>query len=186
METYQVWFLRRDGDIVGSFPDAVIAQHMILGRVREGDEVSLDTHFWQKPDEVEALKHAIDNLIGLGSGANADDPEWRKERMQAAVRWLDERKAADRRSTEEAEVAAKWAALRGNKERRLNIEAPEILAYRRQRGVIEASFRRPRRNYKIATLTIAIIVFAIAIYAAFFSSPVKPYHIDVEALMSHM
>lgn len=182
MDTYQVWFLRRDGEILGSFPDAVIAQHMILGRVHENDEVSLDTHSWHKPDEVEALRHVVNNLIGVGTGERAEDPEWRAERMQAAVRWLDERKAPDRRTTEEAEAAARWAAMRTNKDRRLKVEPPEILAYRQQRAVIEASLRRPRRNYTPAIVAMIVIIVLIAIYAIN-SGPVEPYHIDWESLL---
>ena len=185
MEGYQVWFLRRDGEIIGSFPDILIAQHMVLGRVRPGDEVSLDTHGWYNPEEVDSLKNAVDLLIGIGTGEKAEDPEWRAERMNAAVRWLDERKAPDRRSTEEAEVAAKWAALRGNKEdRRKNPESQEILAYRQSRAVIEASLRRPRRNYRPWVATVVLIVLGLAVYGALFSDPVRPYHIDWEALMN--
>jgi hypothetical protein len=183
MDNYSVWFLRRDGEILGSFPDAVIAQHMVLGRVREGDEVSLDTHSWHKPDEVLALRQAVNNLIGVGNGEKAEDPEWRQERMRAAVRWLDERKAPDRRTTEEAEVAAKWAAMRGNKERRVNPESPEILAYRKQRAVIEASLRRPRRSYTWVTVTIVLIIVAVIVYAIN-SDPVEPYHINWESLLN--
>lgn len=183
MEIYQIWFLRRDGEILGSFPDAVIAQHMVLGRVREGDEVSLDTHSWHNPDEVEALRHAVNNLIGVGTGEKEDDPDWRAERMRAAIRWLDERKAPDRRSTEEAEVAAKWAALRGNQERRLKVESPEILAYRKQRAVIEASFRRPRRNYTPVVVAIVLVIAAITIYAIN-AGPVKPFIIDWDSLLN--
>lgn len=183
MENYQVWFLRRDEEILGSFPDAVIAQHMVLGRVRENDEVSLDTHSWHKPDEVLALRQAVNNLIGVGTGEKAEDPEWRQERMRAAVRWLDERKAPDRRSTEEAEVAAKWAAMRGNKERRINVESPEILAYRQQRAVIEASFRRPRRSYAWVPIAFIVVIVAVIIYAMN-SGPVEPYRINWESLLN--
>ena len=156
MENYQVWFLRRDGELVGSFPDALLAQHIVLGRVRETDEVSVDAHYWVKPEEVPALQQVVDNLIGMGTGERADAPEWRADRMKAAIRWLDERKAPDRRTLEEAEVAAKWAALRGNKEeRRKTAEPPEILEYRKNRAVIEASLRRPRRNYTPAIVACA-------------------------------
>jgi hypothetical protein len=184
MEGYQVWFLRRDGELLGSFPDVLIAQHMVLGRVHPGDEVSLDTHGWNDPDKVESLQKAIDMLIGVGTGEKAGDPEWRADRMKAAVRWLDERKAPDRRSLEDQAAAEKWAALRGNKEDRRKVaESPEILAYRSSRAVIEASLRRPRRNYKPYVTLVVIIVLGLAIYAATFSDPVQPYHIDWESLM---
>ena len=184
MEGYQVWFLRRDGEIIGSFPDVLIAQHMVLGRIREGDEVSLDTHGWNDPNEVDSLKNAVNLLIGVGTGERSEDPEWRADRMKAAVRWLDERKAPDRRTLEEAEVAAKWAALRGNKEdRRKNAESPEILAYRQSRAIVEASLRRPRRNYTPLIFLMIAIVVGLAIYAVA-TGPVKPYNIDWEGIIS--
>lgn len=184
MDTYQVWFLRRNGELLGSFPDAVIAQHMILGRIHDGDEVSLDTHSWHKPDEVETLRHAVNSLIGMSAGEQTDgDEEWRAERMRAAVRWLDERKAPDRRTTEEAAAAAKWAAIRGNKERRVNPEPPEIIAYRKQRAVIEASLRRPPRNYTPAIVMMVVIIAIITIYAIN-SGPVEQFHINWEMLLS--
>lgn len=182
MEMYQVWYLRRNGEIIGSFPDAVIAQHMVLGRIHEGDEVSIDTYGWHRPSEVEALQQAVNNLIGLGTGEKAEDPEWRTERMRAAIRWLDERKAPDRRTLEEAEAAAKWAAMRHNKDRRINPEPPELVAYRRQRAIIEQSLRRPRRNYTPAILALLFIIIGFVV-AAIFSDPVEPYHINWEALL---
>jgi hypothetical protein len=182
MENYQVWFLRRDGELIGSFPDALLAQHIVLGRVRETDEVSVDAHYWVKPEDVEALQQVVDNLIGVGTGDSADNPEWRADRLKAAMRWLDERKAPDRRSVEDEAAAARWAAMRGSKERRLTPEAPEILEYRKNRAVIEASLRRPRRNYTPYILVTMIIVIGIVIYASL-SSPVKPYHIDWARLL---
>lgn len=184
MENYQVWFLRRDGELIGSFPDALLAHHIILGRVRADDEVSIDAHYWVKPGEVESLRKVVDNLIGIGSGENADDPEWRADRLQAAIRWLDERKAPDRRTVEDEAAAARWAAMRGNKERRKTPESPEILEYRKNRAVIEASLRRPRRNYTPYILAAMLIVLGIVIYASL-SAPVKPYHIDWTRLLEH-
>ena len=184
MENYQVWFLRRDGELIGSFPDALLAQHIVLGRVHENDEVSVDAHYWVKPEEVEALQQVVDNLIGVGTGEVTDNPEWRADRLKAAMRWLDERKAPDRRTVEDEEAAAKWAALRGNKERRLTPESPEILEYRKNRAVIEASLRRPRRNYTPYILTAMIITLLVVIYASM-SDPVRPYHIDWARLLEH-
>jgi len=184
MEGYQVWFLRRDGEIIGSFPDVLIAQHIVLGRIHEGDEVSLDTHGWNNPNEVESLKNAVNLLIGAGVGEKADDPDWRADRIKAAVRWLDERKAPDRRTLEEAEVAAKWAALRGNKEDRRKVEeSPEILAYRQSRAVIEASLRRPRRNYTPLILVMLAAILGLVIYAAA-TGPVEPYKIDWDGIIN--
>lgn len=182
MENYQVWFLRRDGELIGSFPDALLAHHIILGRVRADDEVSIDAHYWVKPGEVESLRKVVDNLIGIGTGENADDPEWRADRLQAAIRWLDERKAPDRRTVEDEAAAARWAAMRGNKERRMIPEAPELLEYRKNRAVIEASLRRPRRNIRLYIFVAMIIVLALTIYVSM-SEPTKPYHINWENLL---
>ncbi|HEY7985574.1 MAG TPA: hypothetical protein VIE17_01495 [Methylophilaceae bacterium] len=182
MENYQVWFLRRNGELIGSFPDALLAQHIVLGRVHEGDEVSIDAHYWVKPEEVEALQQVVDNLIGVGTGDISDDPEWRSDRLKAAMRWLDERKAPDRRSVEDEAAAARWAAMRGSKERRLTPESPEILEYRKNRAVIEASLRRPRRNYTPAILAVIVIILGIMIYAVMSGTVVSPFHIDWDSL----
>jgi hypothetical protein len=182
MENYQVWFLRRDGELIGSFPDALLAQHIVLGRVRESDEVSVDAHYWVKPEEVQALQQVVNNLIGVGTGENADNPEWRADRLKAAMRWLDERKAPDRRSEEDEAAAARWAAMRGSKERRMTAESPEILEYRKNRAVIEASLRRPRRNYTPAILAVILVALGIVIYASMSGTVISPFHIDWDAL----
>ena len=182
MENYQVWFLRRNGELIGSFPDALLAQHIVLGRVHDGDEVSIDAHYWVKPEEVEALRQVVDNLIGVGGGEDSSNPEWRNDRLKAAMRWLDERKAPDRRSAEDEAAAAKWAAMRGNNERRVTPESPEILEYRKNRAVIEASLRRPSRNYTPAIILLIVILLGIVVYAAMSGTVISPFHIDWESL----
>jgi hypothetical protein len=98
------------------------------------------------------------------------------------MRWLDERKAPDRRSEEDEAAAARWAAMRGSKERRMTPESPEILEYRKNRAVIEASLRRPRRNYTPAILAVIVIIAGIMVYAIMSGTVVSPFHIDWDSL----
>jgi len=54
-----LWCTRRDGHVRGPFPQAQISQNILLGRIREDDELSFDRETWTP---VRDLPHLIRTL----------------------------------------------------------------------------------------------------------------------------
>jgi hypothetical protein len=103
---YHLWFTRRDGKVRGPFPENVVQQHILLGRVRPQDELSRDREVWvplrQLPELVpEVMRHVEteeDKQRLLQAMMRAD--ERRGERRNRAARPGEDRRAGDRRQPE--------------------------------------------------------------------------------------
>lgn len=80
------WFVRRGKKVLGPFPAGIISRYVLLGRLRETDEVSHDREEWRPIRRVPAL---IPDVV-RAARANPDDPEV-QEHLKAARRWADER-----------------------------------------------------------------------------------------------
>ncbi len=91
MTDKQTWYVRRDNDIKGPFPAGLIRRRILLGRIRETDEMSADGEDW-------ALLKDLPELIPDVLKGDMSDPKVR-ERLAAAQRWADERDR-DRRAGE--------------------------------------------------------------------------------------
>ena len=72
-----VWFVRRGAKMKGPFPAGVIANHILLGRIREGDELSSDRKEWLPLSEHQEL---IPDVMK----ADLSDP-YNQERLAAAM-----------------------------------------------------------------------------------------------------
>lgn len=85
----RLWYTRRDGEVRGPFPLAVIQNHILLGRIHDQDELSSDGMHWraleQHPELIpEVMRHV-------------ETPEAREALRLARLR-ADERRGHDRRS----------------------------------------------------------------------------------------
>lgn len=117
MKESQNWYVRRGKEIKGPFPAGLVSRYLLLGRVRENDEVSRDRQEWFQAGRVAEL---IPEAMRLAR-ANPDDEE-AQERLAAARRWADERRDVrgtppesgdDRRKEEQSaeEIALRSAHL---------------------------------------------------------------------------
>ncbi len=115
-----LWYVRRSDEVRGPFPAAQVARHIILGRVRLGDEVSRDGLQWMPlGDRPELLPAALRQ-------ASDEDTLWRLRLRE------DERSGLDRRAGRV--VPPEIAERRSGRERR----QPEPVALvRRRRSRIE-------------------------------------------------
>jgi hypothetical protein len=86
-----MWYIRFTKGVKGPYPAGLISRYILLGRVKDSDEVSRDGKEWLAVKDVPELIPKI--LKG-----DMNDPMV-KERLEAARRWADER-SLDRRAAE--------------------------------------------------------------------------------------
>ncbi len=147
MRTYTLWYTRKDGEVRGPFPRAVIAQYLLLNRLHKDDEVSIDQEHWQSIASVEELVPTV--IKGtLSQPAN-------QYLIDVAKRGADERLAIDRRQQGDA---AAQGEHRGGNERRA-AEPQDLLEHRR---VKTAAIVAARQNKPVNTILAVVIVLAIA------------------------
>lgn len=141
--SHQLWYTRRNEDVRGPFPQRVIGQYLLIGRLHRSDEVSLDRKTWKKIDEVA-------ELIPEVMKADLTDP-LAHDRLEAARRAADER-AAERRN----QVDNPDHNRRGGDRREL--ESPDEIAYRKARlqRILDARTEQPSRWLVVPILVIVL------------------------------
>ena len=112
MQSKQLWYTRRGNEVRGPFPAPQISRFILLGRIRETDELSSNQHDWQKVSDVPVL-------MPEELKANQDDPAARERLLIARMR-EDERSAHNRRREVVAEIMARvipkvrrWSVCKG-------------------------------------------------------------------------
>ncbi len=92
---HRLWYVRRNKDVRGPFPTAVISQYLLLGRLTKNDEVSRDQQEWMKIVNVVELAPEV---MKAELAESSDDPN-----LQAAKRGADERSVHERRTSDDPE-----------------------------------------------------------------------------------
>jgi len=172
MNTYRLWQMKRGEVVSGPFPEKLICQHILIGRIHEDDLLSLDGHFWHPYREIPDIVTEIERL--LGSNITSDDPRWREEHLRAVLRNADERKQPDRRDMKsETEVEA-WKSQRQGKERRLIPETSEQQTYRQTTAAVDGWLKRyrPRNGWMAALLVTMVVVIGLAMHYFQASTPI--------------
>ncbi|WP_096366056.1 hypothetical protein [Thiohalobacter thiocyanaticus] len=83
--TEQFWFTRRAGQVRGPYQGGEISRYILLGRLREADEISPDRHHWrQLGDHPELIPEVMRDA----------DSEAGRRRLAAARAEADERSTA--------------------------------------------------------------------------------------------
>ena len=166
MTERKLWYVRRDSVVTGPFPEKVIHQHLILGRLGVDDEVSDDVQHWQRVAD-------LDSLIPEVMKGDMDDPEVR-ERFEAERRWADERLAIDRRTvngpTDHPE--------RRGVERR-GVERPETVVARELKTQLIVENRNRRAPYNNVALVVALSVLGLLMWGALNTTP-SPIVVEVD------
>lgn len=123
------WFIRRDSRVKGPFPAAQVTRYVLLGRLRETDELSQDQISWRPLSQ-------LPELVPRVAAEGADEGTLARLRRRE-----DERSGLDRRAGE-GPVPAGRAERRARRDRRTP-EAPEAVARRARRTrLLEASLGR--------------------------------------------
>ena len=163
MQAYTLWYTRKDGEIRGPFPRAVIAQYLLLSRLRKEDEVSVDQKHWQPI-------YTIDELIPAVMKADLTDPN-NEKRLKLAKRGADERLALDRRKEGDG---AESEELR-NSERR-GPEAEDELEHRKIKTeiIVEARKAQPTNTVLAVVIVLAIAGILLALALNYKPQPSEP------------
>ena len=163
----KLWFIRRGGQVKGPFPDKVVSQYFLLGRLRDTDEVSEDKALWRPLFEVDEL---IPEVMKL----NPTDPETRYK-LEAALRGADERLGGDRRVDDDPSQARRGGDRRAP-------ENPEVTARRQRRSVspARASGRQPT-SWVVGVVVLVMIAGALGALLLY-SPTAQEQRVDCEAV----
>jgi uncharacterized protein YjbI with pentapeptide repeats len=143
--SHQLWYTRRNDDVRGPFPQRVIGQYLLIGRLHGSDEVSLDRKSWQKINEVIEL---IPEVLK----ADLTDPI-AQDRLEAA------RRAADDRSLDRRQQLDNPEQNRRDTDRR-DLESTEEVAYRKARlqRLLEARRDQPSMMLIVPFIAVLFVV----------------------------
>lgn len=83
-----LWYTRRYGHVRGPFPQQQITHYILLGRIREDDQLSMDREVWTPMQE---LQHLIPDVM------RQVESEEERQRLHLARLRVDERRGGDRR-----------------------------------------------------------------------------------------
>lgn len=149
MQAYTLWYTRKNGEVRGPFPRAVIAQYLLLKRLIMADEVSIDQKEWLPIDVVEELVPAV--MRGDLTGPDSDDNQ---AQLELARRNADERLAIDRRKQSDTSA---YAGMRHGERRATEPDA--VLEHRKLKTEM---FVEARKTLPTNTILAVVIVLVIA------------------------
>jgi hypothetical protein len=172
MTIYRVWQVKQGEVTTGPFPEKLIFDFILIGRIRDDDLLSMDGHFWRPYREIPDILVEVEQLLGGNDGV---DIGWYEERQRAVLRHSDERKHPDRRTTESVTDAAIWQAQREGKERRIVPETVEQHAYRRTIAETDnlLQLRRQRAGITVILLLVSILTIGLAVYHFQAHNPIR-------------
>lgn len=169
-----LWYVRQGEKISGPYPEQLIARHVLLGRYKRHDQVSVDQSLWVALEDVpELLPVETEQII---NESNPVKRAWREERQQAALRWRDERNIPDRRTFQKDGNAHQ--PRRGAKDRRTMEESPETLAMRQRHAENELLLKKKRERFYATASALIAIAFAVVIVVSV-ASPVVPVKVGM-------
>lgn len=158
MQIRQLWYTRRDDEVRGPFPAGLITRYILLGRIRESDELSLDQLEWKR---VADLPDLIPPLMRPGDGESEEE---RLQRLTLARRWEDERLAGDRRRTHLSASDKNYQRRAGD---RRQAEPPELIQHRVAKTAAR-KLKKPRENYLPQLLIAGVILAAVGALAIYY------------------
>jgi hypothetical protein len=135
----RLWYVRRAGRVRGPFPPGQISREILIGRIRDGDELSQDRELWRPLAQLpqlmpEAMRHAgtREDQQRLTLARLREDERSQDRRHGKPAAEGTDRRRNDRRNVESLEVVAhrervaRWAAEPGE-ERNLLLPAAVIM-----------------------------------------------------------
>ncbi len=157
MQSKQLWYTRRGNEVRGPFPAPQISRFILLGRIRETDELSSNQHDWQKVSDVPVL--LPEELQG-----NQDDPAARERLMIARMR-EDERSSRNRRGEgngeSDSEHPVEERRQRDDNDRRKK-EEEQLIRHREIKTAIAESAKQNKDHHffrgVFATLVLAGLI----------------------------
>lgn len=154
----QIWYTRRGSEVKGPFPIGQIRRYVLLGRIRESDEVSPDGETWQLvsatpvviPDEMKHLETPEDF-----------------QRLERARLREDERLDPDRRRGRELPEPKDMERRHSDRRQR---EEMEVVQHRLVKAELIQEMRRRKSSYRTQAVVTALLV-ALVVVAYFVAQP---------------
>ena len=177
MSIQKLWYIRHGGQVLGPYPQKVISDHLLLGRMQRDAPVSLDKVTWTPLQDFPEL--IAPTLIAGKAGEHEQKNVWRRERRLASLRWANERQSGDRRNdTEVGNLAALFRRRSPIDRRKLN--DPLTLTLRQDHATQELQLKHQReRMYRWVAVIILLALGVIALLIIFV--PPTPVKIDIAA-----
>ncbi len=169
MQTRQLWYTRRSGEVRGPFPAGQITRFILLGRIRECDELSVDQQIWQSVSEVPVL-------IPEEMKADLQDAAAYERLMIARMR-EDERAARDRRGQDETTSAGVPRDRRCSDDDRRAWEESEILRHREIKTAITEAAKHSKQNYFLRGAAVALLL-AVVVGSALYFQPWEEHELS--------
>lgn len=170
MGNKQLWYMRRGMEVRGPYPAGQISRYILLGRIKESDELSTDQHNWQAVSQVPVL-------IPEEMKADLDDAQAAERLMIARMR-EDERSARDRRGPTEGAPAAE----RRRESDRRDEEEREFVRHREVKTAITEALQENKQSYFLRGVLATLFLVAV-ISGAWYYQPWQPTEsIDCNAL----
>jgi len=154
----QLWYTRREGHVRGPYPPRQISRYILLGRIREGDELRAEDGDWQPLAAFPQLfPPEMDDL---------ESEEGRQRYLLARMR-EDERGSGERRGER---AGGPVRERRGRGERRAPEEAPMVRHRRARARLLQAGAPGGRRRGG-ALAALAVTLVGVIVLAAYELSP---------------
>lgn len=163
-----LWYTRREGEVRGPYPAGQIGRYILLGRIRDTDEISQDAVLWRPvADHPELLPPEM---------LDVDSEEGRQRLLLARMR-EDERRGVERRgSRPDGEVH--------ERRRRSDRRAPEsdsMVRHRRVRSQLTEGHGRDVRADPRVVLILAALVLALTVVFARYTPSAPPGKVQCSA-----
>ncbi len=157
----QLWYTRRGKEIRGPFPKKLITRYILIGRVLESDEVSVDQRNWK-------VVSALSQMIPEELKADLSIPE-NMEKLRLARLREDERQYGDRRQLSGEELQEAIRKRRTGKERR-HSETLETMRHRLIKTQTNQLIRPEQKSFRIPAIGLSLMV-AVVLGTALIYSP---------------
>jgi len=161
MSNQQLWYTRRGREIRGPFPKKLITRYILIGRVLESDEVSVDQRNWK-------VVSSFPEMIPEELKADLSIPE-NMEKLRLARLREDERRYGDRRHLSGEELQEVIRKRRSGKERR-DSETMETLRHRLIKTQTNQLIRQEKKSFLIPAIGLGLMV-AVVLGTALIYSP---------------
>jgi hypothetical protein len=145
----RLWYVRRAGTVRGPYPPGQVSREILLGRVRDGDELSQDRRHWKPLAELPQLHPPV-----LRHG---ETPEGRQHLLLARLR--EDERLRDRRGA----GFAPQGANRRHGDRR-NVESFDVMAPREGAASPVGETPAEERNLLLPVAVILTVVLMLAMY----------------------
>lgn len=173
MSGRNLWYLKRGKEVRGPFPDQVITQYLLLGRIDTNDMVSLDKLAWQRIGDLEEL---LPQPMPNDDAHSLQVKDWTTERLEASRRWADERGIPDRR--ESAAESGGETRERRRGDRRKTEEDAAVLALRQDHVRQQRLLAGRKEKLAGAAVLLALLIAGVFVATQVFS-PVHPLKVNI-------